>query len=198
MENDLRVPFAAFGPGIAPNSLNPVVAGHTDILPTFLSLAGVTPPSWVDGQSLLPHLITDPSAALPASLQRLFLTQSVTRNPLASADVPQDYLTEYWGLVDDASLLIHDGHILDCANNSWAGIRRIGCGQYLLYAEYTDVMTNWDFTKPPYLIELYNVTEDPFQLTNIYPATPQPLKDELHSRLRELWGVPGCVVPLRL
>ncbi len=198
-DNDLRVPMVVRGPGIDAGSNLPVVAGHTDILPTLLALAGVHPmPEWVDGRSLVVDLIkpTNPAdvQAWPVSVQETYMRSQQRRKGATAGGhiVRTDYLTEYWGLVDQADPLYHDGHILDCSNNSWIGIRRIdAAGENLLYAEYTDTITNWDFSRPAYRIELYNVSEDPFQLTNIYDTTPTAVRESLHNKLRQLWACRG-------
>lgn len=42
LENDIRVPFLARGPGVAPNSVSRAVVANIDIGSTILDLAGVT------------------------------------------------------------------------------------------------------------------------------------------------------------
>jgi len=58
-EEDIRVPFVMRGPGVPRGArLTPFVLNN-DLAPTFAALAGVTPPSFVDGRSFLP-LLEDP------------------------------------------------------------------------------------------------------------------------------------------
>jgi arylsulfatase A-like enzyme len=58
-EEDIRVPFVMRGPGVPRGArLSPLVLNN-DLAPTFAALAGVTPPSFVDGRSFLP-LFDDP------------------------------------------------------------------------------------------------------------------------------------------
>jgi arylsulfatase A len=57
-EGGIRVPFLARWPGkIIAGSINPFVSDFADILPTCAELAGVTPPSGLDGVSLVPTLL---------------------------------------------------------------------------------------------------------------------------------------------
>ena len=64
-EGGTRVPFIVRWPGTTkPGAVCEVPATHVDIFPTFLALAGGTPPAQpLDGTSLLP-LFRDPSASL--------------------------------------------------------------------------------------------------------------------------------------
>ncbi|HEY9548262.1 MAG TPA: sulfatase [Kiloniellaceae bacterium] len=59
-EEDIRVPFVMRGPGVPRGArLAPFVLNN-DIAPTLAAMAGVTPPSFVDGRSFLP-LLSDPA-----------------------------------------------------------------------------------------------------------------------------------------
>jgi arylsulfatase A-like enzyme len=53
-EEDIHVPFVIRGPGItAGDSLSGYLAGNVDLAPTIAELAGVIPPEFVDGRSLV-------------------------------------------------------------------------------------------------------------------------------------------------
>lgn len=53
-EEDIHVPFVIRGPGIAAGeSLSGYLAGNVDLAPTIAELAGVIPPGFVDGRSLV-------------------------------------------------------------------------------------------------------------------------------------------------
>lgn len=60
-EGGIRVPLIARWPGrIEPGSTSDHVSAFWDFLPTYAELAGVTPPSSVDGISMVPSLLGDP------------------------------------------------------------------------------------------------------------------------------------------
>ena len=51
-DSDVRVPLIVVGPGVEPGSTTDALAENVDLAPTFMRLAGVTPPSTVDGHGL--------------------------------------------------------------------------------------------------------------------------------------------------
>jgi arylsulfatase A-like enzyme len=59
-EEDIRVPMILRGPGVAAGARVAAMALNNDLAPTFAALAGVEPPAFVDGRSLLP-LLEDPA-----------------------------------------------------------------------------------------------------------------------------------------
>lgn len=61
-EASLRVPLLVRAPGLAP-SISDIAASSLDLPPTFLALAGLTPPASWPGRNLLPALRGEPGAA---------------------------------------------------------------------------------------------------------------------------------------
>src|SRR3546814_17409649 len=59
-EEDIRVPFVMRGPGVPRGARRAPFVLNNDIAPTLAAMAGVTPPSFVDGRSFLP-LLSDPA-----------------------------------------------------------------------------------------------------------------------------------------
>jgi N-acetylglucosamine-6-sulfatase len=55
-EEDIRVPLVIRGPDVQRHSSTDKLVLNTDYLPTFIDLAGVQTPTYVDGRSLLPVL----------------------------------------------------------------------------------------------------------------------------------------------
>lgn len=62
-EESIRMPFYVRGPGVPAGRTIDHLAGLVDLAPTFLSLAGASIPSSVDGMSLTPLLTSTPPAA---------------------------------------------------------------------------------------------------------------------------------------
>lgn len=87
-ETDVRVPLLVAGPGVAAGSTPLEVVGNVDVAPTILSLAGVTPPKFMDGRSMLPLLLpslTDPALAGPDAAR-------------AAAPWRTEFLNEYYSV----------------------------------------------------------------------------------------------------
>jgi N-acetylglucosamine-6-sulfatase len=59
---DTRIPLIVRGPGVRAGVVSDALIVNTDFAPTFAEIAGLTPPSSVDGRSFLP-LLRDPDAA---------------------------------------------------------------------------------------------------------------------------------------
>lgn len=55
-EEDVRVPFIVRGPGVAAGARVGALVENVDLAPTVAALAGVAPPSFVEGRSLVPLL----------------------------------------------------------------------------------------------------------------------------------------------
>jgi len=60
-EGGTRVPFIAVGPGIDSNLVSDVMINGLDLMPTLLSLAGISVPGGLDGLDLSTLLLTDPT-----------------------------------------------------------------------------------------------------------------------------------------
>jgi N-acetylglucosamine-6-sulfatase len=59
-EEDIRVPLMVRGPGVPAGRVLDHRVLNNDLAPTFARLAGVTPPSFVDGKSMVPLLDSTP------------------------------------------------------------------------------------------------------------------------------------------
>merc|ERR1712070_1139470 len=83
-DHSLKIPMVIKGPGV-PEGVNlPVLATNVDFAPTWLGLAGIDTPAYMDGRSLVSALIPDATLALLAT--RRYLRSSVlgsdTRTPV--------------------------------------------------------------------------------------------------------------------
>ncbi len=167
-EEDIVVPFMMRGPGIpAGLEVKDAITGNTDIAPTIAELAGVVPPAFVDGRSLVPLW---------------------SANPPTQKDWRQGYLIEYYGSETVSGYESHlissgtvdqlreppDPELLLQSAPPLADFFAIRTSQYL-YAEY-----------PSGERELYDLKQDPYELNNIASTADRNLLGQFSAWLKEL------------
>jgi len=183
-DHSVRIPFVIRGPGISSNSTFEFSASNVDVAPTLLGLAGLVATE-MDGKSVVPLLVdAEESAVLSSTKQHIVeLTQDNTVKQYAAQ----------WRTVhpiEFAALNNHTwfGHLVDdVVSNTYRALRFVADPAFgdMLYAEFTAVK-DWHWEAPVHY-ELFNMTEDPHQLKNIYYTSPQSLRDELQQRLVKQW-----------
>jgi arylsulfatase A-like enzyme len=184
-ESDIHVPLLVRGPGVRVGAHVAALAGNTDLAPTFEAMAGVRPPWFTDGRSLVPLLRGD----RPAHWRRSFLLEhrgetGVTRparvqpargSTLEPADPDQagpDGRAHHRE-IRDAMLLNRGADIPD-----YDGVRT----DRWTYVEYTNGER-----------ELYDLRRDPDELHNLAGTSPA-LERTLSRRVAQLrrCGGAGC------
>ena len=171
-EEDIVVPLLIRGPNVqAGAALDGYVSGNIDIAPTIAELAGVVPPSYVDGRSLVPLF----SAQRPAQ-----------------TDWRQGYLIEYYGAGEaesaNSSLASYnslnqlleppdlDQFLSAAATPNYLALRT---PQYT-YVEYQDGFQ-----------ELYDLKQDPYELNNIASTADPNLLTQFSAWLKSLASCSG-------
>ena len=171
-EEDIVVPLLIRGPNVqAGAALDGYVSGNIDIAPTVTELAGVVPPSYVDGRSLVPLF----SAQRPAQ-----------------SDWRQGYLIEYYGAGSaesaNSSLASYnslnqlleppdlDQFLPAAATPNYLALRT---PQYT-YVEYQDGFH-----------ELYDLKQDPYELNNIASTADPNLLTQFSAWLKALASCSG-------
>jgi len=180
-ENDIRVPFLIRGPGILPGAVRDDILGtHVDIMPTLLGLVAAdrggnfAVPSTMDGENLAWEL--------------LFGEDYGKGRRRRSA-----ILVEYIGLGD----VVRYGHLEDCYNNTFRALRVIDethpekARRNLKYVEFTDCRNDWNFTNEPTEVELFDISADPFELTNLVSSADDDLISQLREETRRLFTCSG-------
>jgi hypothetical protein len=61
----------------------------------------------------------------------------------------------------------------------------------ILYAEFTDIRTDYNFTATPEFYELFDMDADPHMLKNAYKDAPAELKTALHAKVLALFKCRG-------
>uniref|UniRef100_A0A3Q3GAD5 N-acetylglucosamine-6-sulfatase n=1 Tax=Labrus bergylta TaxID=56723 RepID=A0A3Q3GAD5_9LABR len=178
-EFDIRVPLMVRGPKIKPNQTSKLLVANVDLGPTILDIAGYdVNKTQMDGMSFLP----------------------VMEGKMNSSSWRTDILVEYEGEgrnVSDPSCPLLGPGVSECFpdcvcedsyNNTYACVRTVAPCANLQYCEFDD---NEVF------VEVYNVTADPFQLTNIAKTIDQEVLEKMNHRLMMLQSCSGqsCRTP---
>jgi arylsulfatase A-like enzyme len=170
-EPSTHLPFLIRGPGIKAGTATGELAANTDIAPTILELAGVTPDKSVDGTSLVPFL-RDPSLRTRRGIlfESFVQTDDVEANgePTAQRAVTEVQPRRQSGTAK-ASIV--------APPKDYEGIR---LGPYK-YIEWPDGEK-----------ELYDITKDPNELNNIVRVPNYfPIRAFLHAQLIRLEACVG-------
>jgi len=174
-EEDIHVPFVIRGPGIkAGSSVSGYLTGNVDFAPTIAELAGVIPPSYVDGRSMVPLL---------------------GNNLPPAKEWRSSYLLEFYGFEGEVSIprpvanvalgagAVFPGLKLFDASTATPIYQGIRTSDYL-YVEYDDGFK-----------ELYDLKKDPYEMENITSQADKDLLSQLAERLHALAKCSGkqCV-----
>jgi arylsulfatase A-like enzyme len=165
---DIHVPLVVRGPGIPAGVTARQLVGNVDLAPTFAAMAGVEPPSFVDGRSFLED----------------------AKDPASDAPGRNAYLVEHWrqkGRRPDSGAPLEPPDI-DQLRRRAARRRRAAHGPVSPIPEYHGVRTR------RYLYveygtgerELYDVWHDPYELHNIVQTAAPALVDELSQEVAAL------------
>ena len=165
-EEDIRVPLVVRGPGVPGGKTLPHTVLNNDLAPTFAELAGADTPKFVDGRSLVPLLGRGPPPV--DGWRAAFLVEAATElGPGAIPPLSGDPLPDYWRKVPRAEYWGRPG--LEAVRT-----------EDRLYVEYGDGEH-----------ELYDLSEDPHQLNNLYEKADPALLARLRGRLAALRGCLG-------
>jgi arylsulfatase A-like enzyme len=171
-EPSTHLPFLIRGPGIKAGTATGELAANTDIAPTILELAGVTPDKSIDGTSLIPFL-RDPSLRTRRGIlfESFVETNDVEANgePTAQKVVTEVQRRQPGKGEAKASIV--------APPKDYEGIR---LGPYK-YIEWPDGEK-----------ELYDITKDPNELNNIVRVPDYfPIRAFLHAQLIRLEACVG-------
>lgn len=131
-EEDINIPLLVRGPGMDKGKVTNMVTSHTDLAPTFLSLAGGKIRSDFDGSAIDLFPFADAGRAV-------------------SSPRTEHVNIEFWGFA------IAENSGWQIWNNTYKGLRLIGDE----YSFYYSVWCNGEH-------ELYDLTHDQYQTTNLY------------------------------
>ncbi|XP_061430140.1 N-acetylglucosamine-6-sulfatase-like [Lethenteron reissneri] len=177
-EFDIRVPMLVRGPGIKAKQILRAPVMNIDLGPTFLELAGVNvSQTRMDGMSMVPllHPVDKPAAAAAPAWRSDFLVEYQGEGHDADPACPK--------LGPGVAECFPDCVCEDAFNNTYACVRTLSGTVDLQYCEFADAQAT---------VELYNVTADAHQLTNIVKAVDPNLLVSMNQRLMALQSCVGA------
>lgn len=186
-DHSLRIPQLFSGPGIAAGSKLDFRGTQVDIAPTILGLAGIATPATMDGRSIVALLVTEPAEA-PASVQHHLTAQEPGPAPVRAYSFHEYYNQGPWE--------VGTRHALDDWSNTYIGLAGEFAGYpgVWKYAEYDPYGKQSNFSSV-YLYELFDLTNDPYELHNVFNSTPAAFKQLLHSAVRTFYECAGPDCP---
>jgi arylsulfatase A-like enzyme len=173
-DEDIHVPFIVRGPGIPPGGLvSDYIAGNVDIAPTIAELAGVIPVD-IEGRSLVP-LFNGADLPQGQSWRQAFLIEFYGYGE-GGAEASNTHLVSFGsadGILEPPDL---DEILAGGPLPQYIGLRT----KDFLYVEYQHGFR-----------ELYDLTQDPYQLENIASSADPGLVSQLSGWLGELAACRG-------
>ena len=151
-EEDINVPLVMRGPGIPKGTVINSITANVDLAPTFTDIAGLTPPSFVDGRSFKPLLNGSKPAVWRKALFLEHRAPGITKSSKNGLLEPPDFYD------------LQVTHVTDFGPPIFLGVRTqanaisgYGAINYLEYATGER--------------EFYDISVDPMQLNNSYSTT---------------------------
>lgn len=178
-DEDIHVPLVMRGPGVPEGVTRPQLVGNVDIAPTLAELAGVKPPDFVDGRSLVPLLRSD----LPPDEWR------------------REFLVEHWREVPKpgqaaarAGVTVEPADTVKSDDETFSGPARPGVKHAHSAAEHDPAPEFHGVRTEKYAYleystgerELYDLNRDPYELHNIAASAPADLLARLHRETEAL------------
>jgi N-acetylglucosamine-6-sulfatase len=170
-EEDIHVPFIVRGPGV-PNGkvVSDYIAGNIDFAPTLADLAGVIPPDFVDGRSLVPFLHTQ---SAPESWRKAYLVEHYALK--AGDENAESSLM----MVEYSDFPGTDGKPSPNQTDLFKSYAALVTKEYK-YVEYADGFR-----------ELYDLQADPYELENQAASADLALIDMLSAWLHSMEACAG-------
>ncbi|XP_026728245.1 N-acetylglucosamine-6-sulfatase-like [Trichoplusia ni] len=181
-ESDIKVPLLVKGPGVPANSTSAQPVLNIDLAPTIIQLAGLDPPSHMDGRPIV--------MSGEGKTERYMLIEYHGEGRTGSVDDKCPW--KYDGNKLAECYPQYDCKCQDSRNNTYSCLRYIAERINTKYCEFVDHEN---------FIEYYDLSRDPFELWNsigsVLPAVRHRAR-LLLARLAACAGASSCDNPLSL
>ena len=162
---DLNVPLVVRGPGIAPGRVVTQLTANVDYASTLAEMAGVAPPDFVDGRSLMPLLRGQGTPVWRRALLLEYAGDAVHAARRNGTEEPPDPAE------------------MSAQTTRLGAFRGLRTDTGLTYLEYDTLE-----------FELYDHTIDPYQLVNSYDSAPSELRSGLARWTAQLQSSAGAAL----
>jgi N-acetylglucosamine-6-sulfatase len=172
-EEDIHLPLIVRGPNVPAGAHVSQITGNIDLAPTFADMAGVKPGDFVDGRSFLPLATGKP----PTTWRQAYLVEHWAQGPEDAGAINQEPPDEDQSPAETTAAATATpapkakGPLAKLAIPEFHGIRVNG----YTYVEYVTGEK-----------ELYDLTKDPYELTNLAPKSNPTLLKQFSDRVAVL------------
>eukprot|EP01084_Bolivina_argentea_P138599 243963_1 len=201
-DTDLRVPMFMRGPLIKPGSVSLDVVGNIDVLPTILSLAGIEyDNNTYDGVDWT-QIFDGYSNSNTNWKREVYLSQYISINTNkngGSSWFPNNDGSLYPGQKESAGCCNEDGQPWFCDDaqtGNWRAVRIVNGTDNVVYIEWyqldpQNIVWNDTVFDKPIHYEFYNLTDDAWQIDNLYANFSKSKQEELHNMLMKYGNCKG-------
>lgn len=164
-ETDIRIPLFISGPGIEAGTTLTQPVMNIDIAPTLLDLAGIPVPTIMDGQSMVPLLTGKPTP----KWRTRFVSEFAE------------------GVIQHSGPFQGAAGLYDNPDNQWRMLRVMNGTHDFSYTEWDK---EYIFDKIDF-VEFYDLSTDPWQMTNLWSTTGEATRRSLHAELVSMFTCAG-------
>ena len=194
-EFDIRIHLLVKGPGIEEGSTFDAMGTQVDLVPTWFEMAGIEDTiTEIDGKSILPFLVSKEMAVkAPETVQRALAKRDVEEDKAAWRD--SIFIEYYYN--DYNTKCIPNCYNIEDPSNNYIAVRHGANSAFgeTTYAEFQTSKTGETVFDNIDFFEYYNISNDPWQMHNLYNATEKETLSSLHDKLRMWYKCAGETCP---
>lgn len=169
-EEDIHVPLIIRGPGIRPGITITQLVANIDIAPTILEMAHIDSVGFIDGRSMIPLLMPQPSQSLNWRKGLLIGMGSMDSLIMSNAQKTSLLDLRIEEPVIEFSYLIQDHQFVQVSEEAFYGIRT----ETFKYVEHKSGE-----------LEYYDLLKDPYELSNVSSTIGPEITIALHNWLEQ-------------
>jgi N-acetylglucosamine-6-sulfatase len=189
---DTRIHLLVRGPGIKPGSTFKYPGTQVDVTTTWMGMAGLDRPESMDGRSIMPLLVDQDDETVPAAT-RAHVAKIAPQGSEAYAAQWRDHVYIMYYFNDNNSKC--GGYNTEDVHNNFISVRYMPWSEFgdVSYTEYQSgkqhdndiIFDAVDF------VEYFNVSEDKWQMNNLWKTADKDVQAKHSAKLREWFSCRG-------